>query len=355
MLHTPAVRGIEQQQPESYAKRSSTVPSCTSVLLSAAAFTGACSDSWADLQALVSPTQSDVGYAWVARKVSKDFGSAKDAQSQMDDSPLPVILGPTEATSASVGLYIVDDHHTLAALDYSGFDDVTVSVVVQCDWRALPEDVFWANMNHNYVYGLARNPGNLSALPQPLADPRVDLPSAFAFTASGGTAFGDDPFRSLAGFVRKVQNSSCTDDESKYCERGFDRVCDAGGGGIPFFEFMWAYYANAVVLDTGNSSSSAAVQWWPSAADENAFNAAWLALPPSSVAQLGAVDLSAWAAAASLLVPLCRSSATGGYALPADAGFAFQALPGYVDGWAALPGDPDCAVATCVDPVAARH
>jgi hypothetical protein len=48
----------------------------------------------------------------------QDFTSSKDAQSAMDEDLLPVVLGPTESSSASVGLYITDDHHTLSALDF---------------------------------------------------------------------------------------------------------------------------------------------------------------------------------------------------------------------------------------------
>ena len=324
-------------------------PSCTSVLLSSDSFKGTCTESWANLKPLILPTQSDLGYAWVARKFDKNFGSSKDAQKEMDDNPVPVVMGPVSTTSASVGFYMYDHHHTLAALDYSGYDDTTVTVIVTCDWRSQSNATFWANMDANYVYSLARDQGNLSALPAPMASPQADLPSSFAFTSSS-TTFGDDPYRSLASFVRKVENSSCTDDESKYCERGYDRVCNAQGSGIPFFEFMWAYYTNSVVLasDSGNDA------WWPSPDDAAAFNQAWDALAPSSVTKLTSVDLDAWGDAATLLVPLCRGTPTGRYELPTSAGFAYSALPGYVQGWEALPGDPDCALAACAKTSSAK-
>ena len=46
-------------------------------------------------------------------------------------------------SSQSVAAYAVDDHHTLSALDFSGFDEVLLNVSVLCDWRGKAYDAFW--------------------------------------------------------------------------------------------------------------------------------------------------------------------------------------------------------------------
>ena len=47
----------------------------------------------------------------------------------MDASPAPVVIGPDSV------FYLVDDHHTLCALDYSGYSSTTVTVEVIADRR----------------------------------------------------------------------------------------------------------------------------------------------------------------------------------------------------------------------------
>ena len=119
-----------------------------------------CEDPWSVLRPLIKPTQADVGYAWIARKLSKDFYSASKAQEVLDGDPAPVVLGPN-----GTHFYIIDDHHTLAALDYSkdsiGCADCVVTVQIVCDWRTMPAgDVFWDAMQESsYVYTMARAGG----------------------------------------------------------------------------------------------------------------------------------------------------------------------------------------------------
>ena len=72
-------------------------------------------DKWVNLAGVLHPTQQAVGYAWIQRKL-KDFGTQSDAQTEMDDSPLPFVLGPNNVP------YIADDHHTISALHASGFN-----------------------------------------------------------------------------------------------------------------------------------------------------------------------------------------------------------------------------------------
>jgi hypothetical protein len=88
-------------------------------------FTGDCDSKWKNLKPLIKPTQDEVGYAWVQRKYDKNFQSSNDAQEEIDSSPIPAVLGPTDDGSGTI--YIVDHHHELAALDWSGYTDVSVS------------------------------------------------------------------------------------------------------------------------------------------------------------------------------------------------------------------------------------
>ena len=68
---------------------------------------------------------------------------------------------------------------------------------------------------------------------------------------SDDAVFGDDPFRAIVGYSRKVTNASCDENmgESEYCMRCFYRTCEADGSGVFFFEFMWSYFFNAANLD----------------------------------------------------------------------------------------------------------
>jgi hypothetical protein len=45
------------------------LPSCLDILLSADSFIGSCTNTWKELKPVIRPTQTDVGIAWVARKV----------------------------------------------------------------------------------------------------------------------------------------------------------------------------------------------------------------------------------------------------------------------------------------------
>ena len=100
-----------------------------------ATYTGWCSSQWSLLQPNVRPTQFDLGYAWVQHKLDDDFGSLSDAEDDLEDS-IPAVLGPNDK------FYVTDSHHTLAALDLSGYD-VLVTLNVICDWREYDLETFW--------------------------------------------------------------------------------------------------------------------------------------------------------------------------------------------------------------------
>jgi len=77
---------------------------------------------------LILPTQGYVGNSWVARKIEKDFSTEDEAQDSMDDEIIPAVLCNG---SGQPYYYIVDAHNTLAALDYSGYDETKVKEMLQ--------------------------------------------------------------------------------------------------------------------------------------------------------------------------------------------------------------------------------
>jgi hypothetical protein len=120
---------------------------CSAALQQPGTFTGVCTQDWQSLKPLMRPTQMQVGYAWVRYKLDTDFDTQSDAQAQISSKTIPTVIGPDG------GLYIVDDHHNLAALDYSGFSSVVVSVQVMCDKRNENVKSFWADLvQNNLVY-----------------------------------------------------------------------------------------------------------------------------------------------------------------------------------------------------------
>jgi hypothetical protein len=216
---------------------------CDDVLLSSDTFTGDCNNKWKNLKPLIKPTQDEVGYAWVQRKYDKSFQSSKDAQEEIDSSPIPAVLGPTDDGSGAI--YIVDHHHELAALDWSGYTDVSVTVTIVCDKRTLSISKFWSYMeNSDDVYLLEHPSGEPNTLPQNID--YTDLPTYFSFTSTD-KSFNDDPWRSLGSYVRKTSNSTCTSmGFDTDCMRCFVRDCDSDGSTIPFYEFKWGYFFNEV-------------------------------------------------------------------------------------------------------------
>lgn len=156
-------------------------------------------------------------------KVNKDFTSAKNAQKEITASPAPVVIGPDNS------FYLVDDHHTLCALDYTGYTSTNVTVEVLCDRRgATPED-FWVEMQEKKFCYLGAHPkGEPNSFPV-MVSPN-DLPQTYDFM-DNYKSFADDPWRSMAAYSRKVQTAAspapaCT--SFKYCERCMFRGCDDG-------------------------------------------------------------------------------------------------------------------------------
>eukprot|EP01036_Dinobryon_divergens_P033729 gene33729-43589_t len=310
---------------------------CDNVLKSTTSFTGLCSNKWSNLQSLIKPTQKEVGFAWVQYKVNKSFSSSKDAQKEMDSGYTPGVIGPDGF------IYVVDDHHTLCALDYSGYSSTSVTVNIICDKRDLSLDDFWSYMaSHNLAYLAAHPAGEPNALPTAILWDA--LPKSFSFN-SKTIVFTNDPWRALMGFSRKVTNAaspapSCSGSDDKYCERCMFRGCVDGyqtsGGGVAFFEFRWAYYINDATFY--NTS------YWPSKDEYASFQTAYKALGDSV---MGKINTDQWFDAADKVIALCRATSTAAYVVPPNLYPSSTTLPGYYSGYVKLSADPDCASPQC--------
>ena len=332
------------------AEANNKVKGCGSI--SALAEGDECSLPWAQLQPALHATQNMLGYAWVMYKHGAKMGSVKSAQKEMDGKVVPVVK------RGSV-LYCLDHHHLLAALDYAGAPFATAvkpSIYVVCDFSSAPSDAaFWEAMApHMYNFGRPR--ASPDSLPTRLPSAGA-FPSRIAFNASHGSDFMDDPWRSLAGFIRKLDDApNCSSFASfspaanaagrppsnhVYGCRGYNKVCDMTGAGTPFFEFRWGYFFNDAHVDTAQAAwrtlpSSAAATW----------RAAHAALPYPADPQT--VSSAPFFAAAAALFPLARSAAAGAFTVPAQLVAIAGALPGHKMGPAPFPtDDPDCSPPSC--------
>ena len=144
------------------------------------------------------PTQITVGMREVKAKRQhwRDLGKHKDDEF-LGKHMIPVILGPKERH------YVIDHHHLGLALHEEGVKEVAVTVV--SNLSKLDNDAFWFMMdNHNWMH-----PFDDDGRRRPYKDIPKDI-----------TGLVDDPFRSLAGELRR-----------------------AGGYAkdtTPFSEFIWA-------------------------------------------------------------------------------------------------------------------
>ena len=150
---------------------------CDDVISSSSSpFLGECNNKWHNLKPLIKPTQAQMGYAWVQYKLDKNFKSSEDAQDELDGEEIPAVLGPDNY------MYIVDKHHTLSALDFSGYDD-TVTLYIICDCRNITSmEEFWRYLEQENLVYLAAHPDNdPNLLPQRIAP--SDLPTYFSFNS----------------------------------------------------------------------------------------------------------------------------------------------------------------------------
>ncbi|WP_024510766.1 ParB-like protein [Bradyrhizobium sp. ARR65] len=145
------------------------------------------------------PTQMTVGMREVKekRKRFREQKSAKKQQEMIGKHMIPVVFGPDER------YYVVDHHHLARALHDEGIKDILVTVIG--DLRMVEKDAFWGVMDNKrwvYPYDAKGERRHFKDLPKSIGDLK------------------DDPFRSLAGELRRAG--------------GFAKDT------TPFSEFLWA-------------------------------------------------------------------------------------------------------------------
>src|SRR5580698_5506386 len=147
------------------------------------------------------PTQMTVGLREVKEKRQRwrEHKSKKKQSELLGKHMIPVVKGPDKR------YYVVDHHHLARALHDEGVKDILVTVIG--DLSMVEKDAFWGVMdNKRWVY------------PYDAKGERrhfKDLPKSI-------TELKDDPFRSLAGELRRAG--------------GFAKDT------TPFSEFLWADY-----------------------------------------------------------------------------------------------------------------
>jgi hypothetical protein len=142
------------------------------------------------------PTQMTVGMREVKKK-RKELRKTKDISRFLGAHMIPAVCGPNEVH------YLVDHHHLALALHDEGLRDVLVTVVA--DLSMVGEDEFWVVLDHHgwvHPYDKDGKRRDFDKLPKSI------------------TALKDDPFRSLAGELRR--------------SGGFAKDT------TPFAEFLWA-------------------------------------------------------------------------------------------------------------------
>jgi hypothetical protein len=144
------------------------------------------------------PTQMTVGIREVEDKRKRFREQKAKKQSEMiGEHMIPVVVGPDER------FYVVDHHHLARALHDEGIEHILVTVIG--DLRMVEKDAFWNVMDNKrwvYPYDAKGERRPFGDLPKSIKDLR------------------DDPFRSLAGELRRAG--------------GFAKDT------TPFSEFLWA-------------------------------------------------------------------------------------------------------------------
>jgi hypothetical protein len=144
------------------------------------------------------PTQFTVGYSEVSIKAQEWAGLAKKRRkSEIEHHVFPAVLGPLRE------YFIIDHHHLGIALIDEGVKEVLVAVLDDLSW--LDTLVFWRTMEFrswSHPYDRRGQRCDYREMPRHL------------------TQLQDDPYRSLAGLVRRA-GGFAKDEE-------------------PFVEFLWA-------------------------------------------------------------------------------------------------------------------
>jgi hypothetical protein len=145
------------------------------------------------------PTQMTVGMREVKEKRTRwrEQKSKKKQAESLGKHMIPVVRGPDKR------YYVVDHHHLARALHDEGVEDILVTVIG--DLSMVEKDAFWGVMDNKrwvYPYDAKGERRHFKDLPKSIKDLK------------------DDPFRSLAGELRRAG--------------GFAKDT------TPFSEFLWA-------------------------------------------------------------------------------------------------------------------
>ncbi|HEY3740103.1 MAG TPA: ParB-like protein, partial [Bryobacteraceae bacterium] len=144
------------------------------------------------------PTQMTVGMREVKEKRKRWREQKKKKQAEsLGKHMIPVVRGPDKR------YYVVDHHHLACALHDEGVKDILVTVIG--DLSMVEHDAFWGVMDNKrwvYPYDAKGERRHFKDLPKSIPDLK------------------DDPFRSLAGELRRAG--------------GFAKDT------TPFSEFLWA-------------------------------------------------------------------------------------------------------------------
>jgi hypothetical protein len=256
----------------------------------------------------------------------------------------PAVIGPSPDGPR---FYIVDDHHTLCALDYSGYHDVTVVFDILCDKRDWSYNNFWSSLASQNLAYLGAHPeeNTIDSLPAKIDWSKV--PTHFSFTKTD-KALRDDPWRSLGGYARKVEDETCPS-TNKRCLRCMFRGCSNGYStsandpGVAFFEFRWAYFMTIATYHTPN-------KYWADMGEFHEFIKAFDKVYDEH--EVDKIETGKWEDAANAIVPLCRSAESAHYELPTNIYALLPAttkntLPGYFAGQVHIAADPVCASPSC--------
>lgn len=145
------------------------------------------------------PTQMTVGMREVKEKRRRwrQYGSKQKQEDVLGKHMIPVVQGPDRR------YYVVDHHHLARALHDEGVKNILVTVIG--DLTMVSKDAFWGVMDNKrwvYPYDTKGERRHFKDLPKSISELK------------------DDPFRSLAGELRRAG--------------GFAKDT------TPFSEFLWA-------------------------------------------------------------------------------------------------------------------
>ena len=173
---------------------------------------------WCQL-AEVHPTQMAVGMREVLARTSEISQQTSDpAKRYLALHPAPAVNGPGGK------LYITDRHHLARTLIFIGVD--AMACQIEADLSGLGVDAFWSEMGQRgWVHPYGADGARYSY---------ADLPPRIVDVA-------DDPYRSLAGFVREACGYRKTD--------------------ILFVEFQWAdFFRPRVTVGTSDADFARAIE-----------------------------------------------------------------------------------------------